>query len=90
MQHRSNVKMNDSMSESVDFDKHLIDIAENDSRDSQYLKDDISKEWFYDDPEILEMEGYDEADPDSDFDYEDTYNKKAKKRKASAKVSCLF
>lgn len=31
------------------------------------------------------MEGFDDADPDSDYDYEETYSKKRKKRGAPGK-----
>lgn len=35
--------------------------------------------WYYDD-EMMEMDGYDEPDPDSDFDYEDHYRGRRKKK----------
>lgn len=35
---------------------------------------------------MLEMEGYDEPDADSDFDYEESYSKRRNKRKNAGKV----
>lgn len=91
-------------------DLHNISQVENpalqdtDSKDSQLLKDEVSKvksrragntriangflfqEWFYDEQDMLEMEGYDEPDADSDFDYEESYSKRRKQRKNATKV----
>ncbi|CAH0547639.1 unnamed protein product [Brassicogethes aeneus] len=69
-----------------DIDMHSISQIENpalqdtDSKDSQLLKDDVAKEWFYDEQDMLEIDPYDEPDPDSDLDYEETY-KRSKRRK---------
>lgn len=36
---------------------------------------------------MLEMDAYDEPDPDSDLDYEESYTKRSKRRKNSGRVS---
>ncbi|VEN55430.1 unnamed protein product [Callosobruchus maculatus] len=75
----------------VDGDMHSISQMENpalqdtDSKDSQLLKDEASKEWFYDEADMLEMDAYDEPDPDSDMDYEEDYRKRRKGKKASGR-----
>ncbi|CAH1132657.1 unnamed protein product [Ceutorhynchus assimilis] len=72
-------------------DIHSISQIENpalqdtDSKDSQLLSGDVSKEWFYDEQDILEMENFDEPDPDSDVDYEESYTKRKRGRKASGR-----
>lgn len=33
-----------------------------------------NKEWYYDEMDLNDMDGYDDADPDSDFDYEEPYS----------------
>ncbi|CAG9860125.1 unnamed protein product [Phyllotreta striolata] len=58
---------------------------DNDSKDSQLLKDDVSKEWFYDESDMLEMDTYEEPDPDSDLDYEESYTKRKRGRKAAGR-----
>ncbi|XP_033210449.1 zinc finger protein DPF3 isoform X2 [Belonocnema kinseyi] len=53
-----------------------------DSKDSLALKDEHSKDgWYYDEQDMLDMEAFDEPDPDSDFDYEESYSSKRKRRK---------
>ncbi|KAK9881515.1 hypothetical protein WA026_016395 [Henosepilachna vigintioctopunctata] len=60
-------------------------LQDTDSKDSQLLlKDEVPKEWYYDEQDMLEMEAYDEPDPDSDLDYEETY-KKGRKKKAAGR-----
>lgn len=44
------------------------------------------QEWFYDEQDMLEMDAYDEPDPDSDLDYEESYTKRSKRRKTSSRV----
>ncbi|KAJ8924827.1 hypothetical protein NQ315_000981 [Exocentrus adspersus] len=72
-------------------DMHSISQIENpalqdtDSKDSQLLKDEVSKEWFYDEADMLEMDVYDEPDPDSDLDYEETYSKRKKGRRGAGR-----
>lgn len=39
---------------------------------------------------MLEMDVYDEPDPDSDLDYEESYSKSRKKKRASGRVSCFI
>ncbi|KAL3284090.1 hypothetical protein HHI36_018258 [Cryptolaemus montrouzieri] len=73
-------------------DMHSISQMENpalqdtDSKDSQLLlKDEVPKvitEWYYDEQDMLEMEAFDEPDPDSDLDYEETYKKGRRKKVA--------
>ena len=36
---------------------------------------------------MIDMEAYDEPDPDSDLDYEETFNKRSKRRKGTGRVS---
>ncbi|KAL1124293.1 hypothetical protein AAG570_002061 [Ranatra chinensis] len=84
----------------VGGDLHSISTIENpavagstdDSKDSNStgLKDDPSGKssqdaWFYDELELQGMDGYDDVDPDSDYDYEETYSKRRKKRGGGAK-----
>ncbi|XP_031356116.1 zinc finger protein ubi-d4 B-like isoform X2 [Photinus pyralis] len=75
-----------------DVDLHNISQVENpalqdtDSKDSQLLlKDDVSKDWYYDEQDIMEMDAYDEPDQDSDLDYEETYSKRSKRRKGTGR-----
>ncbi|KAF2898828.1 hypothetical protein ILUMI_07346 [Ignelater luminosus] len=75
-----------------DIDMHSISqvenpaLQDNDSKDSQLLlKDDVSKEWYYDEQDMLEMDAYDEPDQDSDLDYEETYSKRTKRRKGAGR-----
>ncbi|KYB28897.1 hypothetical protein TcasGA2_TC032347 [Tribolium castaneum] len=85
MNSRAFARATDSMLDG-DADMHNISQIENpalqdtDSKDSQLLKDD-SKDWYYDDQDMLEMDAYDEPDQDSDLDYEETYSKRSKRRK---------
>ncbi|XP_066585034.1 zinc finger protein ubi-d4 A isoform X3 [Prorops nasuta] len=53
-----------------------------DSKDSIALKDEHSKDaWYYDEQDMLDMDAYEEPDPDSDYDYEESYSSKRKRRK---------
>ena len=61
-----------------------------DSKDSQHIKDDLPKEWFYDDMDINEIDGLEEpkSPADDEYDYDPRYgNKKRKKRKPGRKAS---
>jgi zinc finger protein ubi-d4 len=98
MNSRTFARAADSMLDG-DGDMHNISQIENpalqdtDSKDSQLLlKDDVSKDWYYDDQDMLEMDAYDEPDPDSDLDYEETYSKRSKRRKTTGRVIklCIF
>ncbi|KAF7274084.1 double PHD fingers d4 isoform X1 [Rhynchophorus ferrugineus] len=60
-------------------------LQDTDSKDSQLLPGEVSKEWFYDEQEMLEMDTYDEPDADSDLDYEETYSKRRKGRKGAGR-----
>ncbi|KAJ8970618.1 hypothetical protein NQ314_001153 [Rhamnusium bicolor] len=61
-------------------------LQDTDSKDSQLLlKDEVSKEWFYDEADMLEIDAYDEPDPDSDLDYEETYSKRRKGRRGAGR-----
>lgn len=44
------------------------------------------QEWFYDEQDMLEMETFDEPDPDSDLDYEESYTKRRRGRKGTGRV----
>ncbi|XP_025836795.1 zinc finger protein ubi-d4 A-like isoform X2 [Agrilus planipennis] len=85
MNSRSFARTADALLEESDL--HSISQMENpslqdtDSKDSQLLKDEVSKDWYYDEQDMLEMDAYDEPDPDSDLDYEETYSKRSKRRK---------
>lgn len=35
--------------------------------------------WYYDELELQAMDGFDDVDPDSDYDYEETYKKRKKR-----------
>lgn len=39
---------------------------------------------------MLEMDTYDEPDPDSDLDYEETYSKKKRGKRGVGRVSQIF
>lgn len=58
-----------------------------DSKDSQNLKEDLPKEWFYDDIDMNNMDDLDEPkSPDDEYDYDPRYgNKKRKKRRPGRK-----
>lgn len=43
----------------------------------------MQTDWYYDDADMLELDGYDEPDADSDFDYEESYTKRRKNRRGS-------
>lgn len=61
-----------------------------DSKDSQNLKEDLPKEWFYDDMDINEIDALDEpkSPADDEYDYDPRYgNKKRKKRKPGRKAT---
>ncbi|XP_056633088.1 zinc finger protein ubi-d4-like [Diorhabda sublineata] len=81
----------DHLLEGSDGDIHSISQIENpalqdtDSKDSQLLKDDVPKEWFYDEADMLEMDNYDEPDPDSDLDYEECYSKRRRGRRGAGR-----
>lgn len=59
-----------------------------DSKDSQNLKEELPKEWFYDEMDINEIDALDEpkSPADDEYDYDPRYgNKKRKKRKPGRK-----
>lgn len=58
-----------------------------DSKDSQNLKEDIPKEWFYDDIDMNNIDDLEEPkSPDDEYDYDPRYgNKKRKKRRPGRK-----
>lgn len=37
--------------------------------------------WYYDEQDMLDMDAYDEPDAESDYDYEESYSSKRKRRK---------
>ncbi|KAL6436676.1 hypothetical protein ACFW04_004848 [Cataglyphis niger] len=64
--------------EGVEAVTHIND----DSKDSVVLKDEHSKDaWYYDEQDMLDMDAYEEPDPESDYDYEESYSSKRKRRK---------
>ncbi|XP_025836788.1 zinc finger protein ubi-d4 B-like [Agrilus planipennis] len=75
MNSRSFARTADALLEESDL--HSISQMENPSlQDTDKLQD-----WYYDEQDMLEMDAYDEPDPDSDLDYEETYSKRSKRRK---------
>ncbi|VVC41302.1 Hypothetical protein CINCED_3A014910 [Cinara cedri] len=40
----------------------------------------VSSEWYYDEFEIQDMEGFEEPDGDSDYDYEESYTKRKRRK----------
>ncbi|XP_050425495.1 zinc finger protein ubi-d4 B-like isoform X1 [Adelges cooleyi] len=40
----------------------------------------VSDQWYYDEFEMQEMEGFEEPDADSDYDYEESYTKRKKRK----------
>lgn len=59
-----------------------------DSKDSQNLKDDLPKEWFYDEMDMGEIDSLEEpkSPADDEYDYDPRYgNKKRKRRRTSRK-----
>ncbi|XP_055686870.1 zinc finger protein DPF3 [Lutzomyia longipalpis] len=52
--------------------------GDTDSKDSQNVKDEVPKEWFYD-MDLHDVDGFD--DPDSDFDYEEPYSIRRSKQR---------
>ncbi|XP_076681690.1 double PHD fingers d4 isoform X2 [Andrena cerasifolii] len=64
--------------EGVEIVTHVND----DSKESVALKEEHSKDaWYYDEQDMLDMDTYDEPDPESDYDYEESYSSKRKRRK---------
>lgn len=63
-----------------------------DSKESQNLKEELPKEWFYDDMDINEIDSLEEpkSPADDEYDYDPRYgNKKRKKRKPSSRKSMI-
>ncbi|XP_072383186.1 zinc finger protein ubi-d4 isoform X1 [Diabrotica undecimpunctata] len=91
MNARAFARAADHLLDGPDTDMHSISQIENpalqdtDSKDSQLLKDEVSKEWFYDEADMLEMDAYDEPDPDSDVDYEECYSKRRRGRRGAGR-----
>ncbi|XP_059617807.1 zinc finger protein ubi-d4 [Phlebotomus argentipes] len=58
-----------------------------DSKDSQNLKEELPKDWFYDDMDMNDLDQLDEPkSPDDEYDYDPRYgNKKRKRREKKAK-----
>ncbi|XP_076230993.1 double PHD fingers d4 isoform X3 [Calliopsis andreniformis] len=64
--------------EGVETVTHVND----DSKESVALKEEHSKDaWYYDEQDMLDMDTYEEPDPESDYDYEESYSSKRKRRK---------
>lgn len=60
-----------------------------DSKDSQNLKEELPKEWFYDEIDINNIDDLEEPkSPDDEYDYDPRYgNKKRKKRRPGRKAT---
>jgi zinc finger protein ubi-d4 len=56
-----------------------------DSKDSQNLKEEIPKDWYYDEIDINEMDNLDEAEQGGDSDYDYNINGYRRKRKRDRK-----
>lgn len=59
-----------------------------DSKDSQNIKEDLPKEWFYDEMDMTEIDSLEEpkSPADDEYDYDPRYgNKKRKKRKPACR-----
>ncbi|XP_076761905.1 double PHD fingers d4 isoform X3 [Xylocopa sonorina] len=68
----------EDVGEGVETVTHVND----DSKDLVTLKDEHSKDaWYYEDPDMLDMDTYEEPDAESDYDYEESYSNKRKRRK---------
>ncbi|CAL7938828.1 unnamed protein product [Xylocopa violacea] len=68
----------EDVGEGVETVTHVND----DSKDSVALKDEHSKDaWYYDEQDMLDMDTYEEPDAESDYDYEESYSSKRKRRK---------
>lgn len=69
---------NEEIGEGVETITHVND----DSKDSVALKDEHSKDaWYYDEQDMLDIDTYEEPDAESDYDYEESYSSKRKRRK---------
>lgn len=57
-----------------------------DSKDSQNLKEELPREWFYDDMDLNEIDSLDEpkSPPDDEYDYDPRYGAKKRKRRGKA------
>lgn len=57
-----------------------------DSKDSQNLKEELPREWFYDDVDVNEIDSLDEpkSPPDDEYDYDPRYGAKKRKRRGKA------
>jgi zinc finger protein ubi-d4 len=40
----------------------------------------LFQEWYYDEFEMQEIEGFEEPDADSDYDYEESYTKRKRRK----------
>ncbi|XP_050529821.1 zinc finger protein ubi-d4 A isoform X2 [Daktulosphaira vitifoliae] len=57
-------------------------LSKDDQTNQNSSNNKVSDQWYYDEFEMQEMEGFEEPDADSDYDYEESYTKR-KKRKGS-------
>lgn len=57
-----------------------------DSKDSQTLKEELPREWFYDDMDLNEIDALDEpkSPPDDEYDYDPRYGAKKRKRRGKS------
>lgn len=57
-----------------------------DSKDSQNIKEELPREWFYDDMDLNEIDTLDEpkSPPDDEYDYDPRYGAKKRKKRGKA------
>lgn len=65
-----------------------LGIEDPDSKDSHpTVREDVPKEWYYDEMDLHEMEHFQDPEADSDYDFDDHYNKGRKKRRGGGRGS---
>lgn len=67
--------------DSLGIDSSSIGAGDTDSKDSQNVRDEVPKEWYYDEMDMHEMEAFHDPEADSDFDFDDHYGGSGRKRK---------
>lgn len=74
--------LRDTDGDSIGLDGSSIGAGDTDSKDSQNVRDtEVPKDWYYDEMDIHDIDGFHDPEPDSDYDYEDHYSNSRKKRK---------
>lgn len=68
--------------------ENSLGIEDADSKDSHpTVREDVPKEWYYDEMDLHEMEHFQDPEADSDYDFDDHYNKGRKKRRGGGRGS---